>query len=362
MPTPGPAMHDFEWQESDRAITIRCLLPLWRRRFLAAFLLAPLLWLGPLLLRFWLIEGGIHSSFLSDGWPLLQALSSEPGVFPALAGNLLGAMPLAWLIHQATLLTPDTTLRFDKRVRRLTISQMAPAVPPRTITVPFDAVKGVSAERWIRSGFHVEPSDQPDRWFLEIRCRDGRRFRTPATENSSVIESCALRIRNGALTAKTVGVPNPPQRDKARDGFLKCWVVLSSVALFLISGPVLSDQVLHQKGSVAMAWLQQKSSAGERRVQLRYTFVVPSGREIDASRSVDPKLADPLKVGDWLAVRYSSAHPEQNVLLGEERVAAATPLVANLFCLFFLAIALGDALAAASPGKPWRLGPRDGWW
>lgn len=362
MPIPGFAMHDFEWQESDRAITIRCLLPLWRRRFFAALLLAPLLWLGVLLLRFWLIGRGSHSSFLSDGWPLLQALSSEPGVFPALAGHVLAALPLAWLIRQAAFFTPETTLRFDKQARLLTISQMAPAVPPRTITVPFEAVQGVSAERWIRSGFHVEASDQPDRWFLEVRLRDGRRFRTPATENSPILECCALRIRNGALTTKTVGVPNPPQRDKARDGFLRWWVVVSSLAFFLISGAVLSDQVLHQKGSVAMARLQQKRFVRGERVQLRYTFATPSGREIDVSRTVDPKLANPLKVGDWLAVRYSSAHPEQNVLVDEGRIPAATPLVGNLFLLFFLAAALGDALTAASPGKPWRLGPRDGWW
>jgi hypothetical protein len=131
---------------------------------------------------------------------------------------VLAALPLAWLIRQAAFFTPETTLRFDKQARLLTISQMAPAIRPRTITVPFDAVQGVSVEPWIRSGFYMGFSDQPDRWFLEIRLRDGRRFRTPATENSRVLECCALRIRNGALTAKTVGVPNPPQRDKAREG------------------------------------------------------------------------------------------------------------------------------------------------
>jgi hypothetical protein len=48
--------------------------------------------------------------------------------------------------------------------------------------------------------------------------------------------------------------------------------------------------------------------------------------------------------------------------LGRREDAGRSALDGQPFFLFFLAAALGDALAAASPGKPWRLGPRDGWW
>lgn len=336
-------------------ITIRCLLPLRRRLFLAGVLLASLFCVGPLLLGFLLILWPWWPALPAGGfpwrhiWPLL----------PALAIVLFNLLRLTRLLRQAALFTPETTLCFDKRARLLTISQAAPAVRSSTITVPFNAVQSVSADRWIQSGLHLGPAD---RWFLEIRCRDGRRFRTPATENSRVLETCARRIRNGALTTTTVRVSNPPQGYTSGVGGLMAMVLLASVLFFMLYSPFWSQQVFHQNGALAMARVQQKSSSGMESVQLRYTFALPSGRDIDASRSVDPQLAATLKEGDWMVVRYDRNEPADNVPVVEGKRALGPPLGFSILWLVFLLVpTLADQLAAASPGKPWGLWPRDGW-
>jgi hypothetical protein len=348
-------MHDFEWQESDRAITIRCRLPLLRRLFLSVVLLGYLFWVGVLLLSFlWNLgaspTGGIPWRFV---WLLQQTLPAALA-----AGNLLSALLLAWITIHSALFTPETTLRFDKQARLLTISQVAPASRPRTITVPFNAIQGVSVELWSQGAF----SQRPNRWFLEIRCRDGRRFRTPATtENSRILESCALRIRLGALTTQTVGVSHPPQGYFSGYGIVLMVLLVCLVFFSTTYSPLLSDQVLHQNGALVTARVQNKSPIDRDSMLIRYAFVLPSGREINAIRDVHPELMSKLQEGDLMAVRYDRNQPKRNMVVGEGRGRVTPYLFVNLLWLFGLVLRVGGDFDQASPGKPWGLGPRNGW-
>lgn len=350
-------MHDFEWQESDRAITIRCVLPPLRRLFLAVVLLASLFWVGPLLLSFLWDLGSAAPTDVNPGrfvWRLQQTLSAVLA-----AGNLLCALLLACITIHTALFTPQTTLHFDKRARLLTIRQVAPAMRPRTTTIPFNKIQGVSVELWSQKA----SSQRPNRWFLEIRCRDRRRFRTPATtDNSSVLESCALRIRNGALTSQSLGVPHPPQGYSSGHGIALVLLVLLMCLVFLSTmySPFFSDQVLHQNGAFVMARVQQKSPIDGDSVLLRYTFALPSGREINILKDVNPDLASKLQEGDLLALRYDRNQPRKNLLVAEGK-GVAPYLFVNLLWLLGLAGGVAGDLDAASPGKPWGLAPRDGW-
>jgi hypothetical protein len=77
-------LHDFEWQESDGAITIGCRLPLLRRLVLAVVLLAYLFWVEPWLLSFlWDLRlgstsptGGIPWRFVYQAWRDQQVKTS----------------------------------------------------------------------------------------------------------------------------------------------------------------------------------------------------------------------------------------------------------------------------------------------
>ena len=306
-------MHDFEWQESDRAITVRCRLPLLRRLFLSVVLLGYLFWVGVLLLSFFWNLGasptdGIPWRFV---WLLQQTLPAALA-----AGNLLCALLLAWITIHSALLTPETTLRFDKQARLLTISQVAPASRPRT----------------------------------------------PATtENSRILESCALRIRLGALTTQTVGVTHPPQGYFSGYGIV---LMVLSVCLVFFSttySPILSDHVLHQNGALVTARVQNKSPLDNDSMLIRYAFVLPSGREINAIRDVHPELVSKLQEGDLMAVRYDRNQPKRNMVVGDGRGRVTPYLFVNLLWLFGLVLGVGGDFDQASPGKPWGLGPRNGW-
>ena len=59
-----------------------------------------------------------------------------------------------------------------------------------------------------------------------------------------------------------------------------------------------------------------RAADGETDYIVKYTFALPSGREVSAQRGVSQRLWSQLRRGERVTVVYSAEHPGRNFLLG----------------------------------------------